>query len=81
MDPVVPSKDPKEPFTMTTSDDIIHQRRVRLLELAEELDNISEACRRMGISRTSYYEWKQGTEIGGLEALWPKQRPPADGQW
>ena len=59
---------------MTTSADIIYQRRVRLLDLAEELGNISEACRLMGISRKSYYEWKQVAETYGLKALMPKGR-------
>ena len=44
---------------MATSNDIIFHRRVQLLELAEELGNISKACRLMGISRTRYYEWKE----------------------
>ena len=57
---------------MTTSSDIIYQRRVRLLDLAEELGNISEACRLLGISRTRYYEWKNIAENYGLEALMPK---------
>lgn len=74
MDPVVPTKESQETITMTTSNDIIYQRRVQLLELAEELGNISKACRLMGISRTRFYEWKQIVEQYGLEALMPKQR-------
>jgi transposase InsO family protein len=74
MDPVVPSKEHKEPITMTTSAEIIYHRRVRLLDLAEELGNIAEACRQIGVSRTRYYEWKNVAELYGLEALWPKDR-------
>ena len=59
---------------MTTSAEIIYHRRVRLLDLAEELDNISAACRQIGVSRTRYYEWKNTAELYGLEALWPKDR-------
>ncbi len=59
---------------MTTSAEIIYHRRVRLLELAAELDNVSEACRQIGVSRTRYYAWKQVAERYGLEALWPKDR-------
>lgn len=59
---------------MATSTDIIYQRRVRLLDLARELGNISEACQMMGISRTRYYEWKRLAECYGLEALMPKER-------
>ncbi len=59
---------------MTTSAEIIYHRRVRLLDLAEELGNISAACRQFGVSRTRYYEWKNVAELYGLEALWPKDR-------
>lgn len=59
---------------MTTSAEIIYHRRVRLLELADEIGNISEACRQIGVSRTRYYAWKNTAELYGLEALWPKDR-------
>lgn len=59
---------------MTTSADIIYQRRVQLLDLAAELGNVSEACKLMGISRTRYYEWKRIAERYGPEALMPKDR-------
>ena len=35
------------------------RQRMSLLELAEALDNVSEACRRCGISRTQFYEYKR----------------------
>ncbi|MEZ5282221.1 MAG: DDE-type integrase/transposase/recombinase [Acidimicrobiales bacterium] len=59
---------------MATPTDIIFARRVRLLELADEFGNVSEACRTMGISRTRYYQWKRIADAYGLEALMPKQR-------
>lgn len=59
---------------MTTSTEIIFHRRVRLLELAAELGNVSEACRQFGVSRTRYYEWKKVADRYGLEALVPKDR-------
>lgn len=59
---------------MTTSAEIIYHRRVRLLDLAEELGNVSAACRQLGISRTRYYDWKHISDRYGLEALWPKDR-------
>jgi transposase InsO family protein len=59
---------------MATSAEIIYQRRVRLLDRAAGLGNISEACRQAGVSRTRYYEWKHLAENYGLEALWPKHR-------
>jgi transposase InsO family protein len=75
MDPVAPTKDPKEPITVTPDQIIAHRRR-RLLELADELGNVSEACRQMGVSRTRYYQWKKLADAYGLEALTPKSRRP-----
>ncbi len=73
VDPVVPSTDPKEPTTVTPAE-IIYHRRVRLLALADELGNVSEACRQMGISRTRYYEWRRIVAQYGEAALMPKGR-------
>jgi transposase InsO family protein len=57
-----------------THTEIIYQRRVALLALAQELGNVAAACRSFGISRTRYYEWKKLAERYGLEALMPKGR-------
>jgi transposase InsO family protein len=57
-----------------TPSEIIYHRRVHLLALADELGNVSEACRLMGISRTRYYEWRKIVATYGLEALMPKDR-------
>ena len=58
---------------MTPAEIIAHRRR-RLLELAEELGNISEACRQLGVSRTRYYQWRKLADAYGLDALTPKAR-------
>lgn len=57
-----------------TPSQIIHHRRVRALQLADELGNVAEACRLLGVSRTSFYEWRHLAETYGLDALMPKQR-------
>jgi transposase InsO family protein len=57
-----------------TPAEIIYQRRVALLALAEQIGNVAEACRSFGISRTRYYEWKNRADTYGLEALMPKER-------
>lgn len=76
MDPLVPTKDPEEPITVTP-DEIIYHRRARVLEHARKT-TVSEACRVFGVSRTTFYRWQRRVEGGGLEALMPKgRRPPA----
>jgi transposase InsO family protein len=45
-----------------------------MLGLAEELENISLACRRAGISRSHYYEIKDAFEKFGSEGLAPQTR-------
>jgi len=49
------------------------ERRRRVLALAEELGNVSEACRVVGVSRRSYYEWKRIADEQGIDALRPKR--------
>jgi transposase InsO family protein len=73
MDPLFPSTEAEEPITVTPAEIIAHRRR-RLLELADELGNVSEACRVMGVSRTRFYEWRNVAQEYGLEALVPKER-------
>ena len=37
----------------------VARKRMNVLEMEETLGNISEACRRGGMDRTSFYEWKR----------------------
>lgn len=50
------------------------KHKVGLLNLAEELDNISKACALMGNSRDTYYRYKAAVEEGGVEALFESNR-------
>jgi len=45
-----------------------------LLNLAEELGNVSKACKTMGLSRYRFYRYKAAVESGGIEALFDKSR-------
>ena len=49
-------------------------RRLRAIRLAERLGNVAEACRRSGMDRTSFYEWKRRFQTHGLAGL--KDLPP-----
>lgn len=49
-------------------DDGLFGYRLRLFTLAEELGNVTEACRQMGVSRQTYYRLKYQLERFGLEA-------------
>lgn len=44
-------------------------QRLSVLELAETLGNVSEACRRQNITRTQFYEYKKRFQAMGLEGL------------
>ena len=57
-----------------TLDDVIHRQRVRLFALARELGNVAEACRIMGVHRSTFYRWRRQVLAWGLEALRPRER-------
>jgi transposase len=57
-----------------THEDIVYDRRVRVIEYAARINNVSEACRVFGVSRKAYYEWIKKAEQYGLSALLPRAR-------
>lgn len=52
----------------------IAKQRLSVLDLAEQLGNISQACRQRGMHRSSFYEYKRRFQTHGLEGL--KDLPP-----
>ncbi len=57
-----------------TQDQYIIKRKLNILELGETLGTISDACRKLGVSRTHYYDIKSAIEEEGLEGLLEKSR-------
>lgn len=56
------------------SNTTIIKNKVGLLNLAQELGNISKACKVMGFSRDTFYRYLNAVEEGGVEALINKSR-------
>lgn len=50
------------------------RHRLSVIELAQALGNVSEACRQRKLTRTQFYEYKRRFELQGVEGL--KDRPP-----
>jgi transposase InsO family protein len=57
-----------------THDDVLFGFRLRLFTLAQELGNVSKACRQMGVARSTYYAWKPKLERYGLDGLRVRER-------
>jgi len=55
-----------------TSEKLI-RNKVGLLNLAEELGNISKACKLMGFSRETFYRYQRAVVEGGVEGLLEKR--------
>jgi transposase InsO family protein len=56
-----------------TQDDVLFGYRLQLFALAGER-GVSEACRLMGVHRSTYYRWKSQVDRQGLEMLRPRER-------
>jgi transposase InsO family protein len=50
------------------------KNKIGLLNLAQELGNVSKACKVMGFSRDTFYRYQQLVEEGGLENLIDRSR-------
>jgi transposase InsO family protein len=56
-----------------THDDVLFGYRVQLFALAGEI-GVAQACRLMGVHRSTYYRWRPEVERAGLEVLRPRER-------
>lgn len=57
-----------------TNDQYIISRKLNIVDLAQTLGNISDACRKLGVSRRHYYDIKSTIEEEGVEGLLEKSR-------
>lgn len=66
-----------------TLEEKVHLQRLRLFRRAEELGNVSQACREAGVARSLYYQLRDRFMKYGSDGLHPKHRrgragrPPA----
>ena len=54
---------------MYESNNPIIKHKAGLLNLAQELGNVSKACKVMGVSRDTFYRYQQSVEQGEIDAL------------
>lgn len=59
---------------MLHTNEKIIKNKVGLINLAQELGNISRACKIMGYSRETFYRYQEAVQQGGVEALLEKTR-------
>ncbi len=57
-----------------TQQKYIIDRKLSIVKLSENLGNISDACRKLGVSRQHYYDIKKALEEEGIEGLLEKAR-------
>ena len=63
-----------------TLEDSIHGFRLRVMARAQELHNITRACREFGISRTLFYRWRKRYLAYGPDGLHPRRLGPRRGR-
>ena len=63
-----------------TLDDSIQAFRLRVLQEAHRIGNVSATFRRYDVSRTVFYRWRGRLERYGPAELHPKRRTPRRGR-
>ena len=58
---------------MTTEEKLI-RKKLSLIDLAEYLQNVSQACKINGVSRQHFYDIKKAFDEEGMEGLREKSR-------
>ena len=63
-----------------TLDESVHGMRLRVIERAQAVGNVSAVCRELGISRTLFYRWRKRLERYGSDGLHPRRLRPQAGR-
>lgn len=64
--------------TNTTIEQKVARRKLSLLQLADEMDNVSKACKITGYSRQQFYEIRRNYQTFGAAGLLDKVRGPKE---
>src|SRR5215467_13312227 len=56
-----------------TLDEKVHGLRLHVIRRAQELGNVSRACREAGISRALFYRWHHRLERYGIDGVHPRR--------
>lgn len=59
---------------MNTLNQSAIKHKIGLLNLSQELGNVSKACKMMGFSRDTFYRYQNARDEGGVEALFEANR-------
>jgi len=63
-----------------TLEDKVQSLRLHALQRAQQLGNVSAACRELGISRTVFYRWRSRLASYGVDGLHPKRQSANQGR-
>ena len=63
-----------------TLDESVHGMRLRVIERAQVLGNVSAVCRELGISRTLFYRWRTRLERYGVDGVHPRRQRAGAGR-
>src|SRR4028118_1115061 len=54
----------------------VQEHRLKVLRYAQSTGNVAKTCRRYGISRTLFYQWRTRYQEDGPQGLWDRSRAP-----
>ena len=63
-----------------TLDESVHGMRLRVIERAQVVGNVTAVCRELGISRTLFYRWRRRLERYGPDGIHPRRQRAQPGR-